>query len=63
MPIGRTAEGQRDRPLPMERASSSSGPGGPLLSTTPLNFPGMHAVRRSGDLARTLNEAPQPHAE
>ena len=63
MPIGRSAGGQRDPPLPMERASSSSGPGGPLLSTTPLNFPGMHAVRRSSDLASTLDEAPQPRAD
>ena len=55
--------GQRDLPLPMERASSSSRPGGPALSTTPLNFPGMHAVRRSGDLASTLDDAPQPHAD
>ena len=55
--------GQRDPPLPMERASSSSGPGGTALSTTPLNFPGMHAVRRSGDLASALDDAPQLRAD
>ena len=55
--------GQRDLPLPMERASSSSGPGGTALSTTPLNFPGMHAVRRSGDLASTLDDAPQSRSD
>lgn len=36
-----------DAAVPMERASSSSGPA--LLATTPVNFPGMHAVRRSHD--------------
>ena len=36
-----------DTAVPMERASSSSGPA--LLATTPVNFPGMHAVRRSHD--------------
>ena len=40
----------------MERASSSNS--GHMLSTTPMNFPGMHAVRRSSDLASTLDEAP-----
>ena len=60
---GMQARAQRDPPLPMERASSSSGPAGPALSTTPLNFPGMHAVRRSGDLSSTLDEAPEPHAD
>lgn len=60
---GMQVRAQRDPPLPMERASSSSGPEGHALSTTPLNFPGMHAVRRSGDLASTLDDAPQPHAD
>ena len=36
-----------DAAVPMERASSSSGSA--LLATTPVNFPGMHAVRRSHD--------------
>ena len=36
-----------DVAVPMGRASSSSGPA--LLATTPVNFPGMHAVRRSHD--------------
>ncbi len=47
---------QRVPPVPMERASSSNS--GHMLSTTPMNFPGMHAVRRSSDLASTLDEAP-----
>jgi hypothetical protein len=36
----------------LERAGSSregGGAGEPGLATTPTNFPGMHAVRRSGD--------------
>ena len=49
---------QREAPVAMERASSSSG--APLLSTTPVNFPGMHAVRRSSDLSSTLDEASEP---
>jgi hypothetical protein len=49
--------GQREAPVAMERASSSSGV---PLSMTPVNFPGMHAVRRSSDLSSTLDEASEP---
>ena len=46
-PSGGLLGGPGDTAVPMERASSSSGPA--LLATTPVNFPGMHAVRRSHD--------------
>lgn len=56
--LGGPQGGRQEAPVAMERASSSSG--GPLLATTPVNFPGMHAVRRShdGTLVGTLNEGP-----